>query len=79
MSPKIQQPQCQIPKLTLKLSGKSTTFPSLEKEKDTLDTGKVKQQTILPVEKKERERDNSPELARFSPLVTGPPKSKQCT
>ncbi|XP_016944177.2 uncharacterized protein Taf3 isoform X2 [Drosophila suzukii] len=77
MSPKIQQPQCQIPKLTLKLSGKSTTFPSLEKEKDTLDTGKVKPQTILPVEKKERERDNSPELARFSPLVTGPPKSKQ--
>ncbi|XP_050742974.1 transcription initiation factor TFIID subunit 3 isoform X2 [Drosophila biarmipes] len=75
MSPKIQQSPSQIPKLTLKLSGKSTTCP--EKEKDTTDAVKVSQPTMFPVENKERERDNSPELARFSPLVTGPPKNKQ--
>ncbi|KAH8342755.1 hypothetical protein KR084_006073, partial [Drosophila pseudotakahashii] len=78
MSPKLQQSPSQIPKLTLKLSGKSTTFPVPEKDKDTSDAGKVKQPTIFPVERKDRERDNSPELARFSPLVTGPPKSKSC-
>ncbi|XP_017010900.2 uncharacterized protein Taf3 isoform X2 [Drosophila takahashii] len=76
MSPKLQQSPSQIPKLTLKLGGKSTTFPVPEKDKDTSDAGKVKQPTIFPVERKERERDNSPELARFSPLVTGPPKGK---
>lgn len=66
----------QIPKLTLKLSGKSTLFSSSEKE--MTDAGKLKQTTILSSENKKRERDNSPELARFSPLVTGPPKNKQC-
>ncbi|XP_026839035.1 uncharacterized protein LOC6555810 isoform X2 [Drosophila erecta] len=74
MSPKLHQSPNQIPKLTLKLSGKSTLISSSENELSH--AGKLKQTTIFPLEKKERERDNSPELARFSPLVTGPPKNK---
>ncbi|XP_052854948.1 uncharacterized protein LOC128263785 [Drosophila gunungcola] len=77
MSPKLQHSPNQIPKLTLKLSAKSTPFPISEKEKDMPDTETEKQSTVVPVDKMERVRENSPELARFSPLVTGPPKSKQ--
>ncbi|XP_039496606.1 uncharacterized protein LOC120454923 isoform X2 [Drosophila santomea] len=75
MSPKLPQSPNQIPKLTLKLSGKPTLFSSSENE--MTDAGKLKQTTIFPLGKKDRERDTSPELARFSPLVTGPPKNKQ--
>lgn len=53
----------QIPKLTLKLSGKSTLFSSSEKE--MTDAGKLKQTTILSSENKKRERDNSPSLLVF--------------
>lgn len=60
-------PPTQIPKLTLKLSGKSTPLPHTNDMTDN-DTPPTIQ----------RERDHSPELARFSPLVTGPPKTKQC-
>ncbi|XP_017033629.3 uncharacterized protein Taf3 isoform X1 [Drosophila kikkawai] len=56
----------QIPKLTLKLSGKSTPLPL---------TGETMDNETPPTI--QRERDHSPELARFSPLVTGPPKTKQ--
>ncbi|ALC48138.1 bip2 [Drosophila busckii] len=77
----------QVPKLTLKLSGKSTPTPpatssmtstpassSLITEHDlsTTITGHV------PGLIRRGNRENSPELARFSPLVTGPPKPKQC-
>ncbi|KAH8252420.1 hypothetical protein KR038_010259, partial [Drosophila bunnanda] len=58
----------QIPKLTLKLSGKSTPLP--------LPLGETMDIKTPPTI--QRERDHSPELARFSPLVTGPPKTKQC-
>ncbi|KAH8384928.1 hypothetical protein KR200_007914, partial [Drosophila serrata] len=57
----------QIPKLTLKLSGKSTPLP--------LPVGETMDIKTPPTI--QRERDHSPELARFSPLVTGPPKTKQ--
>ncbi|KAH8283413.1 hypothetical protein KR054_010835, partial [Drosophila jambulina] len=57
----------QIPKLTLKLSGKSTPLPL---------PGETMNEETQP--NIQRERDHSPELARFSPLVTGPPKTKQC-
>ncbi|EDW83592.2 uncharacterized protein Dwil_GK13694 [Drosophila willistoni] len=69
-SPQLELSPNQVPKLTLKLSGKSTPLP-MEPEP-----------TLLPQigsGKKERDRgrEPSPELARFSPLVTGPPKPKQ--
>ncbi|XP_041674445.1 uncharacterized protein LOC108102367 isoform X2 [Drosophila eugracilis] len=72
----VQHSPSQIPKITLKLSGKST-YPTSEDEKEAPDAGKANQQNILPAEIKDRQRNNSPELARFSPLVTGPPKTKQ--
>ncbi|XP_044316492.1 transcription initiation factor TFIID subunit 3 isoform X2 [Drosophila rhopaloa] len=77
MSPKLQPSPNQIPKLTLKLCGKSTPLPISENNTEASDTEIEKQTTTIPVDKIERERHNSPELARFSPLVTGPPKNKQ--
>ncbi|KAH8373750.1 hypothetical protein KR009_009397, partial [Drosophila setifemur] len=76
MSPKLGHSPNHVPKLTLKLSSRSTPLPPLHKDKDIQDIEIIKDPTLLP--QRECERDPSPELARFSPLVTGPPKSKQC-
>ncbi|KPU74969.1 uncharacterized protein Dana_GF22835 [Drosophila ananassae] len=61
-----------IPKLTLKLNGKSTPLTNINNEADPKDIGFSKNTNTLI-----QTNDQSPELARFSPLVTGPPKSKQ--
>jgi len=74
-SPKLDLSPNQVPKLTLKLGGKSTPIPSnppFEGNNDALITTAT---ALTPTQAK---RDQSPELARFSPLVTGPPKPKQC-
>ncbi|XP_032311788.1 uncharacterized protein LOC6505487 isoform X2 [Drosophila ananassae] len=63
-----------IPKLTLKLNGKSTPLTNINNEADPKDIGFSKNTNTLI-----QTNDQSPELARFSPLVTGPPKSKQST
>ncbi|KAH8269796.1 hypothetical protein KR018_008130, partial [Drosophila ironensis] len=78
MQPQTENCANQVPKLTLKLSGKSTPMPSLDKTNDIQDGGSIKHSIILAQTNRGHERDNSPELARFSPLVTGPPKTKQC-
>ncbi|XP_030379816.1 transcription initiation factor TFIID subunit 3 [Scaptodrosophila lebanonensis] len=66
ISPKMELSPNQVPKLTLKLDRKSTPLP-IEEPQETSSHA-----TAVP-----SKRDQSPELARFSPLVTGPPKPKQ--
>ncbi|XP_043069606.1 uncharacterized protein DDB_G0284459 isoform X4 [Drosophila bipectinata] len=77
ISQNTEPPTNQIPKLTLKLNGQSTPLPILYNEGDSQDIGFVKNSNSLIQTNRECSRDHSPELARFSPLVTGPPKSKQ--
>ncbi|XP_043069605.1 uncharacterized protein Taf3 isoform X2 [Drosophila bipectinata] len=79
ISQNTEPPTNQIPKLTLKLNGQSTPLPILYNEGDSQDIGFVKNSNSLIQTNRECSRDHSPELARFSPLVTGPPKSKQST
>ncbi|SPP89007.1 transcription initiation factor TFIID subunit 3 isoform X1 [Drosophila guanche] len=68
-----------VPKLTLKLGGRSTPIPCADNYIDAQDAGIVQLLTMGGYPKKrEHEREDSPELARFSPLVTGPPKAKPC-
>ncbi|XP_022217521.1 transcription initiation factor TFIID subunit 3 isoform X2 [Drosophila obscura] len=76
-TPKLELSPNPVPKLTLKLGGKSTPLPCADKDRDAQDAGIV-QHSTMGGSKRERERDDSPELARFSPLVTGPPKAKPC-
>jgi len=77
-SPKLDLSPNQVPKLTLKFGGKSTPIPyQFEGEPDSLITVATSNSTSLTLT--QAKRDHSPELARFSPLVTGPPKPKQCT
>lgn len=74
-SPKLELSPNQVPKLTLKLGGKSTPIPlsqPLVGENDALIS------TATANTPTQTKREQSPELARFSPLVTGPPKPKQC-
>ncbi|KAH8403617.1 hypothetical protein KR222_009720, partial [Zaprionus bogoriensis] len=64
----------QVPKLTLKLGEKSTLHPtSFDGEEPNSEL--INSTALTPTKIK---REHSPELARFSPLVTGPPKPKQC-
>lgn len=79
-SPKLDLSPNHVPKLTLKLSGRSTpsqpTVDGIDHEHDALVTNTAAHtpQTASTLTK----REHSPELARFSPLVTRAPKPKQC-
>ncbi|XP_026846855.1 uncharacterized protein LOC6601984 isoform X1 [Drosophila persimilis] len=77
-SPKFEVSANPVPKLTLKLGGKSTPLPCVDKDRDAQDASIAQHSTMGHPSKREREREDSPELARFSPLVTGPPKAKPC-
>ncbi|XP_015044235.1 transcription initiation factor TFIID subunit 3 isoform X3 [Drosophila pseudoobscura] len=77
-SPKLEVSANPVPKLTLKLGGKSTPLPCVDKDRDAQDASIAQHSTMGHPSKREREREDSPELARFSPLVTGPPKAKPC-
>ncbi|KAL7726693.1 hypothetical protein ACLKA6_012771 [Drosophila palustris] len=74
-SPRLDLSPNQVPKLTLKLSGKSTPIPPNQSEGEHDNNALITTPTALT---KQTKREQSPELARFSPLVTGPPKPKQC-
>lgn len=79
-SPKLDLSPNHVPKLTLKLSGRSTpsqpTVDGMDHEHNALVTNTTGHppQTASTLTK----REHSPELARFSPLVTRAPKPKQC-
>ncbi|XP_032588950.1 uncharacterized protein LOC6585799 isoform X2 [Drosophila mojavensis] len=78
-SPKLDLSPNHVPKLTLKLSGRSTpsqpTVDGMDHEHNALVTNTTGHppQTASTLTK----REHSPELARFSPLVTRAPKPKQ--
>lgn len=72
---KLELSSNQVPKLTLKLSEKLPYIP--------MELDEEERNSLLPnttgLTPSQIKREHSPELARFSPLVTGPPKpSKQC-
>lgn len=67
----------QVPKLTLKLGEKLAYTPKELDEEEDRNTGKTNSIELTPPSQLKRE--HSPELARFSPLVTGPPKPKPST
>ncbi|EDV90972.1 GH23929 [Drosophila grimshawi] len=78
VSPKLDLSPNQVPKLTLKLSGKSTpTATPFEGDHDHTAI-KTEPTTTIQTPTTQTKKEQSPELARFSPLVTGPPKPKQC-
>lgn len=63
----------QVPKLTLKLGEKLPYFPKEADEGER--NSRLPNTTDLTL--CQIKREHSPELARFAPLVTGPPKPKQ--
>ncbi|ACY70478.1 hypothetical protein DVIR88_6g0015 [Drosophila virilis] len=72
VSPKLDLSPNQVPKLTLKLSGTPTqSLYEGDREISTISD-------LTPQTPNRTKREHSPELARFSPLVTRPPKPKQC-
>ncbi|XP_064537524.1 uncharacterized protein Taf3 isoform X2 [Drosophila montana] len=72
VSPKLDLSPNQVPKLTLKLSGTPTqSLFEGDREISTISD-------LTPQTPNRTKREPSPELARFSPLVTRPPKPKQC-
>ncbi|XP_030245198.1 uncharacterized protein LOC108655367, partial [Drosophila navojoa] len=79
-SPNLDLSPNHIPRLTLKLSGRSSpsqpTVEGMDYEHDAVVTNTIAHppQTAITLAK----REHSPELARFSPLVTRAPKPKQC-
>ncbi|KAH8272442.1 hypothetical protein KR044_002967, partial [Drosophila immigrans] len=82
-SPKLDMSPHQVPKLTLKLGGKSTPIPISPNQSDggehdsQIPTVTSHNIALTSIPTKPTKREHSPELARFSPLVTGPPKPKQ--
>lgn len=64
----------QVPKLTLKLGEKLAYTPKELDEEGDRNAGNINSIEMTPPSQLKRE--HSPELARFSPLVTGPPKPK---
>lgn len=73
-SPKLDLSPNHVPKLTLKLSGSSTPSQATLDGMDDAVVTDTTTQTPSTLTK----REHSPELARFSPLVTRAPKPKQC-
>lgn len=67
----------QVPKLTLKLGEKLAYVPKeLDEVGADRNSGITNSLELTPTPPSQLKREHSPELARFSPLVTGPPKPK---